>query len=419
MNRLIREELKREEGQTLILLALGLIVLCGFLGLAIDVGQVRATKVKLESAADATALAGALEVNQCGDVSNCDEMQTAVKTALAENGLSGSVFVTQCSSATGKLILALNNGPCALGTKDPNQGDAHYVETVLTYKQPTIFAAVFGIKSITISARSEAGLNNEGFCLYVAPDNNHTGNLTVNSGGHLDANCGIIDDGALTTNSGSHVTATAFDYNGSYTNNGGILSPSPTTHSPLGDPLDWVQKPSKPSGGCPQMTLSGHGNVLGPGCYNGITINSGGDLTLTAGTYYLTGNFIPNSGTTVTGIGVTLYFTNNATFLGNSGSTVDFVAPTNDPNYTGILFFQDPSDKAGFDLDSGSKSTWQGTIYVPGAPLTINSGGNAAAYTIVVADTVYINSGAKFTVGADFSSLQGKSPIKAAAVLAQ
>lgn len=414
-----REDLQREEGQTLVLVALGMVMLCGFLGLAIDVGQLRATEMKLQSAADATAIAGALEISDCGGASNCQEMQAAAQSALGENGLSGSTLTTQCASSSASLVLAVNNGPCALGSKDPNKGDANYVETVVTYKQPTIFARIFGIQSVTLSARSEAALNNSGFCFYVAPDNNHTGSLTLNSGGHVDATCGIIDDGALTTNSGSHETATAFDYSGAYTNNGGILSPSPTKHPAVSDPLSYLQAPSKPPGNCPQKTLSGKGNVLSPGCYDGITINSGGDLTLNPGTYYFTGNFIPNSGTTVSGNGVTLYFTNGSTFIGNSGSTVNFVAPTNDPNYTGILFFQDRSDSAQFILDSGSKSTWQGAIYVPDATIDINSGGNAAAYTIVVADSAIINSGAKFTFGADYSSLQGKSPIKAAAVLAQ
>lgn len=407
-----------EEGQTLVLVALALVVLCGFLGLAIDVGQLRASEMKLQAAADAAAIAGALEIAQCGGATDCAQMQTSAQQALVENGLTGSKLVMQCASGSGNLVLTLNNGPCALGSSDPNQNDPGYVEAVVTEKETTTFAGLFGIRTVSLSARSEAGLTDSNFCFYVAPDNNHTGSLTLNSGGHLAANCGIIDDGALTTNSGSHESATAFDYNGTYTNNGGILSPSPTRHSPVADPLSYLQAPTKPSGSCPQETLSNHGNVLNPGCYSGITINSGGDLTLNPGTYYLTGNFIPNSGTTVTGTGVTLYFTNGASFIGNSGSTVTLVAPTSG-SYTGILFFQDPKDQTEFILDSGSKSTWEGAIYVPGATIDINSGGNAAAYTIVVADSAIIDSGAKFSIGNDYSSLHGKSPIKSAAVLAQ
>lgn len=412
------DESNGEKGQTLILVALCLVAICGFLGLAIDVGQLRAAEMKLQSTADAAAIAGALELDECAGASDCTEMQTAVQQALVENGLSGSTLTMQCASSSAGLVITLNNGPCALGSTDPNYNNTSYVEALVAEKLPMTFAGIFGLHSVTLSARSEAGLTNSSFCFYVAPDNNHTGSLILNSGGHLSANCGIIDDGALTTNSGSHESATAFDYNGTYTNNGGILSPSPTYHAPLPDPLSYLQPPSKPSGSCPQETLSGKGNVLSAGCYSGITINSGGDLTLNPGTYYLTGNFIPNSGTTVTGTGVTLYFTNGASFIGNSGSTVTFVAPTSG-SYTGILFYQNPSDAAEFILDSGSKSTWQGAIYTPGATIDINSGGNAAAYTIVVANAAIIDSGAKFNIGNDYSSLHGKSPIKSGAVLMQ
>jgi Flp pilus assembly protein TadG len=50
--------LREQEGQSLVILALVLVVLCGFAGLVVDVGQSAATKAKMQNAADAAAFAG-------------------------------------------------------------------------------------------------------------------------------------------------------------------------------------------------------------------------------------------------------------------------------------------------------------------------------------------------------------------------
>jgi uncharacterized membrane protein len=62
-----------ESGQMIVLTAMSMVVLIAFLGFAIDVGHFRYVKRNLQSAADAAALAGALEVRICGNECNDGE----------------------------------------------------------------------------------------------------------------------------------------------------------------------------------------------------------------------------------------------------------------------------------------------------------------------------------------------------------
>ena len=61
MNRNPMRALKEERGQMLVLVALSMTVLLGFLALAIDVGLLFRAKRNLQVAADAAAVAGAMD----------------------------------------------------------------------------------------------------------------------------------------------------------------------------------------------------------------------------------------------------------------------------------------------------------------------------------------------------------------------
>lgn len=402
-----------ESGQVIVITAVAMLAILSFAGLGIDVGALRAAHRQLRAAADAAAIAGALEIDYCGTTANCNAMQTAAQHALTENNLSGSTLVTQCgsTSATG-VILTLNNGPCALGssTADPHYGNAKFVEAVVSRNVPTYFIRVLGISTVRISARSEAAMGNSPFCLYVNAITGGTGTLTTSNGGHLDLNCGLMVDSSVTLVQGVHISSTVFDVSGTATGSSNQVSPSPNQNSPaLPDPFSGLSAPTNPQG-CNAFT-STTTQSINAGCYTSISVTKG-TLTLNPGVYYMEGSFSTGNGTSVTGTGVTVYFS-AGTFNLDSGSTVTLAAPTDSSNpYYGILMYQAATDTSQFTLDSGSKSSWQGALYLPGAEIDIASGGNLAAYSIVDAESVNIDPGAKFTIGDDFSSLQAGSPAK-------
>lgn len=415
--------LKGESGQALVLGAVCMVVLIGILGLAVDVGQLRFQKRQLQTLADAAVLAAAAELNHCGSSNDCGTMQTAAQKALVENGATVATVLTQCVGTASGLTLEINNGPCAVAS-DPNNGNAAYVEAVVSKSQVMPFSSILGVSPMTVSARAEARLGNSPFCIF-------TQQATLNSGSQTSASCGLVIDGCLASNNmnGVHVTVTVFDIYcpGGKAPKGNSLNPAPTMISaPVIDPLSWVTTNNTwtlPAcyNNCNNVSVNSNLSLTAGLTYGGINVNSG-TLTLNPGTYYFTGNLIVNSGanlqsTTCTSSGctgssgVTLYFTNGATMITNSGSQAYLSAPTPCSNSTaGILIYQDPSDTAEMILDSGSTSIFQGAIYIPKGSLDFDSGGKATAYTIVDVNTLYINSGGQ--LNDDYSSLPCGSPAK-------
>ena len=403
---------KEEQGQAIVLAAVGMVALLAFTGFAIDVGQLRYAQRELQSAADASAIAGALELSYCGSTTDCSAMTKAAKQALAENGYSGATLLTNCAARTGNgLTLAVNNGPCALGssTSDPNYKNPNYVETVVTKSQPTFFAGVIGIDSMTLSARAEATMGNSPDCFYLTGT---SGMTFQENGATLSLSCGFMIDSnsnpSVQANGGT-VTATSIETPGTVQNNGATLPTDTFSGTPaLPDPLSWLKPPD--TDGCTYTSVVQVDNnqTLNPGNYcGGIQIN-GGNVTLTGGTYIL-GGILQMNGGTLSGTGITIYMQSGQVQF-NGSYPVDLVAPTTGTD-AGILFYQNPSDSQVAQINGGTGSVFQGAMYFPGAEVQLN-GANVAAYTIVVAKSAQMNGG-QFSMGNDYSSLPGGSPAKA------
>ena len=411
---------RSESGQVLALTAILFAVLMGVMALALDVAQFLYAKRQLQTAADAAALAGAIELSYCGGVADCTAMQNAVQSAMSENGYGSLSFGTQCATLSGKGVkVVLNNGPCALGAADPNQGNANYVEVTASESKAALFAGVIGFPAVTIAARAEASLDSSPDCAYIlnpnAPDA-----LLLNGNANLSATCGIIVDSdasqAAVFNGNVSVTATGLDVVGGVLNNGNnSLSPSPTTGvSALSNPLANLQLPAPGSCTYTNEVVNGNSDVtLNPGTYCGGLILNGGNYTVTfnPGTYAMTGNMIVNGGASLVGNGVTFSFSSGSLTM-NGNSHVDLEAPTSG-TYAGMLYLQSSTDSSTVILNGDTSSAWQGTFYAPDAQLTLNGGNKSAAYTLMVVNTLVENGNDDFTIGSDYSSLpHGKSPLK-------
>ncbi len=423
------KDFREDEGQVLVLTALSITVLLLMLALAIDAGQLYYTQRQLQTAADAAALAGALETSQCGATSNCTAMQAAAKAALAEKGINSPTFYTQCAATTGTgTEITLNNGPCALGSSDPNYKNTSYVEAVVSRPQATFFAGLMGFKSVHVAARSEAALGPPQFCLYVL-NSNVPQAMLMNGNSSLVAHCGVQVNSnagtALLANGHVTLTASAVDVHGGDLLNGNpSVSPTPQVNAPVRpDPFANTPVPSSsgcgstttsPYSGAPtQVTVSGgkHAAVFNPGTYcGGIQLNGNVSANFNPGTYIIQGPMIVNGGDTITGNAVTFYFSSGSLTM-NGNTHADLVAPTTG-TYAGILIFQNAADSTTVILNGDTTSVWQGAVYLPGAQLTLNGGANLAAYTILDVNTLIVNGNDTFTLGKDYSSLPGGPPIQ-------
>ena len=132
-----RRVVTEESGQAAVLAVICLFMVMGVMALAVDVGNLHYRQNQLETAADSAAIAAGLEIGNCSNTV-CANMQTAAATALKEDGITGAT-ITPTSSCTvsggSSLSMIINVGPCVLGKSDPNYGNAHVAEVVLTQQQ--------------------------------------------------------------------------------------------------------------------------------------------------------------------------------------------------------------------------------------------------------------------------------------------
>ncbi len=412
-----------QQGQILVLVALGLIVLIGVMGLAVDMGYLRYVKRQVQAAADAAALSAGLELSSCG--TGCSaSITTAAETASTENGF---------TNGQNGVTLAVNNPPAA---GDPYSTDVNadkVVEVTISKIAPVHFASIFGLTSAAISARADAKASSSINCVYGL----NALNVTV---GAIDApNCGMVVEQNLTCAAGS-ITASRVGVVGS---SGGLLCATTPAPIPIGlprppDPLAYLPAPAAtPCGtGLAGTTYTGStmqaqvmmgAFTFNPGVYCGGIKITGGSATFNPGTYVLTSTATPGDGGltitfpgTATGNGVTFYNhgpNGGITFVAGG---VNLTAPTSG-TFEGVLFFQDANDTqtANFDISIGTMNTLAGAYYFPNATLSFLADlGQNAPYTIL--DALNINfTVATFTIGSDYSSLPDGSPIKGGAVLVE
>jgi len=446
-----------ESGQTLIFVALSLTVLMGFMAMAVDVGVLFRAKRNMQIAADAAAVAGALDYEY--NASNTSAKAAAAAAATANgvtNGVGGVSVIIHTPPADG-----------------PNTGSGGFVEAIVTQPNPTFFMRVFNLSSVTVAARAVAGGATNSGCVWAlgltGTDIPITGSGTISI-----SNCDLFDNSdssnALTLTGSGSLTAKAIGIVGGYRETGsGRISPTPVTGTaPASDPLSSLQAPTIPSSkgsGCKNYT----GQAITPGCwknvsfngsashsipagnyvFNGGLKNSGsgsltlgagnyiingglsntgsgtlalgagnytingnfnttgsGSLTLGSGLYIVTGNLSLTGSGSLDGTGITFY-TEGATSVTGS-SSVDISAPTTG-TYNGVLFYQARGDTDNIAITGSSNMTLKGIIYAPDADLSFTGSGSSNIYTDLIVDSVSFTGSTSFN---DYAALNTSSVLQ-------
>jgi|HubBroStandDraft_6_1064221.scaffolds.fasta_scaffold01432_11 hypothetical protein len=394
---------KNDAGQALVFAAVGLVVLMGFAGLGIDMGMLRYQKRLQQTAADAGALAGAsnLAFPASGGIT------TGAKNASAGNGF---------TDGTNNVTVTVNNPP----TSGPHNGNANYVEVLVTAVQPTYFMKILGINSQTLTARAVATNLSGGAgsgCLFALGHTStaidFTGNASLTG-----PQCGIVSDGGMSATGNISISAASIGVSGSYSHSGNVtVTPAPVAGTPAaGDPLAYLTPPS--AGGClANPNLSGSGTkTLNPGNYcTGISVTGNYTINFNPGVYILGGGFSPTGNVTLSGTGVTFYVTSGSiTWTGNT--TYNFSAPTSG-SLSGILFWQAAGDTNAATFTGNSSSTLEGALYFPSAQITTTGNSASALYTIFVAQSFSWTGNSSLTLNANYGGLANGSPIKNATLV--
>lgn len=181
-----------EKGQMLVLTALAIVALLGFLALAVDVGLLFRAKRQVQTAADAGAIAAAVEYWYNGSTN----MAAAAGTAVGNNGMPLSytpTLNTGCPSTTANCAIVRTTGISGYHSQ------AGYVQVIAAQPNPTFFMGLFGNSKVNVTASAIAGIAPNPSCIVTLdPTGSNSfwikGNSNINMG-----SCGIHVDSTSTS----------------------------------------------------------------------------------------------------------------------------------------------------------------------------------------------------------------------------
>ncbi len=406
--------LRDEKGQTLVLTALCMTAMLGFLALSVDVGMLFRSKRCLQNAADAAAIAAAQDYMWSQLATSA---RTAGKSASSANGY---------ADGTKGVTVTINVPP----TSGPNSGASGFAEAIVTQPIGTPFIGMFGRGTVTVSARAVAATPNNGSaCIWLmAPSGN---GLSVK--GHYDIEapgCGIYvnspDSNALkVTGNGGTVNAAFLDVVGNNSGNH-TTQPTPDTLNAGVRSTPWgnLSGPSYP-GACKitsnatSITTATMAAVAGsasnnvvcftkavtlndgvvlPGAGDGVTYVFEGDVTIATGATvtFGSGTVSPSGGCTTNcvfsnEVGATMELAGSATLNQNSNSILNIYAPASLTSpYDGIAILQPSTNTTELQIQFGSNNeVLDGYIYAPGAIVFMQDHGGGVTASGIVAATLY------------------------------
>lgn len=382
---LCRDFVADKSGSPMIYTGLIVAVLFGFGGLAVDAGMWYATKRSAQSAADAAALAGALEVARG---STATEIETRAKADAESNGY---------SSGSGATII-INNPP----TSGPSAGQAGAVEAIVQQPVASFLSAAFRSKQVTVAARAVASYRIAESCVYVM-DPSEDAALSVPGTADVDMDCGAqvnsVSPIAIDQVGASCMTATSLATAGGAS--GTCLDPQPDEDmSQVEDPFAYLTAPAAAAGPCDYASLVtvSSPTTLDPGNYcGGLKITK--DVDFNPGEYVIGGEGLHIQGNCdVTGDEVTFYFPDTVTGY-DPGPSALYIAGTADVqlsapttgDYQGLLFYLDQNIDPDLDiiLQGGADMELEGVIYGINNHMRFAGGSDGIdGWVVIVVDTI-------------------------------
>lgn len=405
-------------GTITVLVSILLVVLVGMAALALDGGLLQDNKRRVQSTADAAALAAATALYKntysvTADVPDpSGSAASAAQTTATANGFTNDGTTS---------VVTVNIPP----KSGPFKDKTYYAEVYVTYNQPRYFSTIWGTTSLPVVARSVAyakwgGTGNGVIVLDPTASNaldaNGNGSATVTGGAYTIVNSNSTS--AARTSGGGSLTSTRFQVTGDTV--GTFNGPVDTGTPPIPDPLRYLPVPSVPPAGTitqVSLTQGNHQYTLTPGRYTNLPGMNSGDVVIlqqasansAGGIYYLDGCGFQSTGATVimdptTSGGVMLYNAPNRqvnsqgiSITGNPSGTVNLSALTSGP-YAGILFWQERSSTIGLNISGNGNFSLKGTFYAANALLTVSGNGSATIGSQYISRLLNITGGGNITI---------------------
>lgn len=391
-----------ERGAVIFMVVLLLPVLISFMALAIDVGYLYSVKRKLQTVADAAALA-------------CAHQMQRAKPCTYQNG-ANNVAALDVPALYGIDWSDLNT----------SQPTANQVQVQVSQNTPTFFLKIISINSVNIIATARAEICPN--CVTTL-DTAAASSFQTSVGANLQMpNCGIFvhsnHASAFNAVNGSTVNALTVDIVGDKTSTGSVTPTPMVGVTGVGDPL--AALPDMVPGGCDHVNLQvKNSTTLNPGVYcGGIMIRLKPTVTFSPGVYYLVGGGLDTGPgySAVVGSGVTFFNTQSLPtypygpiLIGvANGNSFQLSAPTSGA-YKGILFYQDRKVVSGATsvFGGGANQPLQltGTLYFPTTNVTYQNQSitTAGTYTNIIAKNVLFSGASRlnYQAGASWAPVSG------------
>jgi len=261
------------------------------------------------------------------------------------------------------------------------------------------------------SAPCLLALNNNG---RFGSSGNGTGGIYIDANATVTTSCGVgvkgsnssyqinINAGRLNASSGYNYINLMSSNNTVGGNQAGNISPSPTQVSSIKNPhqaFDALIANAPSLALQNQINHNGGSNTYSPGYYKGINLSNSASVTLNPGVYYIGSDGINlSSDAVLIATNVTIINLSGAVTIKNNNGNgrITMSAPTS-CDYQGMILMQPISNTNTVEfMHNPSTSTFDGNLYLPGAPIYIhpnNTSVNNPGFGAIVADTMWFGGG--------------------------
>jgi Flp pilus assembly protein TadG len=385
----------------------------GIVGMSLDLADWYSARRAMQSAVDAAAMGGALQLYQGASSSQASAAATTDGNLNATGGASGATLTVSVDTT------------------------ANTVTATMTKSADLLLTALFLGSAPTITVSAKAGVvsasGGAAPCLLVTSPNASKAIDLEGSSSIQASGCPIrvnsTSTSAVTINGSTKITAQSICGPGTFSKSGSSsYSPAPTSCAATTDGMANLTPPSNVNASCNYTNFQTYGNnyysytkpdgttytnttgvstiQMAAGVYcGGINLGAYTNVSFGSGTYILRNGGLNTAGnTTATGTGVSFYLTGTGGVNLTASTTMTITAPTSG-SMAGIAIYQDHSQPTGSiteNLSGNSSISFTGLLYfgnqnvsVAGSSEDVSAGWTSlVAYTLSYTgySTLYLNS---------------------------
>ncbi len=348
----------KTKGQALILIAIAMAVLIGMTALAVDGGSAYLDRRSAQNAADTAALAAAFAT-----ANNDPNWRQAALNSAAQNGYTNGTANIE--------VYKCNETGASCGQY---QGNAEYIQVIITSTRPTFFSGLFGQNQITnrvqaiVRARAaqQGAMVNGNAVVALAPHEcraitfQGTADMRLENGG-IFVNSDCANQAFFNQSAAGRLYAPSLQAVGgvTYNPNSVHIPQIQTGVAQQPYPPSWLPDPSQ-------------------FCNPSNTRNSLPGNNLAPGIYCLTSSLQVNGNQTISGNGVTIVLLNGE-LRTNGNGTINISAPTSGPT-KGLAIYLPLGNTSGVTINGNANTRLIGSVLAPSSNCKINGTSASALF---------------------------------------